>query len=125
MVRTLLVKAGAAEYKEDIILSHTGGRTAHISEMTYAECQDVVKTLQPMAPGYKNEKDLMRRKILSIAHELNWELPGTGYVDMRRVNDWCLKYTGAKKPFNALSVQELNKAVTGIIIYYDDFLKGI
>lgn len=125
MVRTLLVKAGVMDYKADLALSYSNGRTESLKAMTHDETVELVKYLNDMLGLTENPAARMRRKILSIAHELHWELPGTNRIDMERVDKWCIAHTGAKKPLDGLSISELNKAVTGITIYYRQFLKGI
>ena len=125
LVRALLHKAGLTEQKEDLAFSFSDGRTEHLSDMDYTQTQAMVKYLNNYLGQDGNPADKMRRKILSIAHELNWELPGSHRIDIARVNNWCIAHTGAKKPLDGLSLSELNKAVTGITNYYMQYLKGI
>jgi hypothetical protein len=43
--RTLLNQAGLAEYKEDIVSSHTNGRTVSLTDCNLPETQLIVKYL--------------------------------------------------------------------------------
>ena len=65
-----------------------------------------------------------RRKVISLAHELRWHLPG-GKVDMAKVNAWCVAYGPEKKPLNAYPVKELAKLISQLVIVRDNFLKTL
>jgi len=125
MIRALLAKADLTAHKEDLAFGYSNGRSEHLSDLDQKETEALAKYLNRYLGLDGNPADKQRRKILSIAHELHWEIPGSNRIDMRRVNDWCMKHTGAKKPLNDLNLSELNKAVTGISNYYSAFLKGI
>lgn len=58
----------------------------------------------------KGEK--MRRRILSMAHEMGWQIQG-GKIDMQRVNGWCERYGGFKKVLNKHTYLELVKLTSG------------
>lgn len=123
LCRGLLSKAGLSKYKEDIVYDYSNGRTEHLTEMDYNETMALVKYLQSVS-GDDNPADRMRRKILSMAHEMHWEHKG-GRIDMGRVNNWCVLFSGKKKPLNAFKLSELPALVTQFEIVYRDFLKGI
>ena len=80
--------------------------------MTYPETQALIKYLQGVLGANANSKDKMTRKILSMAHEMNWELPGSKRVDLQRVNNWCIRFSGQNKPLDAFKYQELPALVT-------------
>ncbi|MDO3641958.1 hypothetical protein [Mucilaginibacter sp. L3T2-6] len=125
MVRGLLAKAGLTQHKEDMVYDYTNGRTEHLSEMTHDETQALVKYLNSFLGQTGNPAEKMRRKILSMAHEMHWELPGTTRVDMKRVNNWCIRFSGQNKPLDAFKYSELPALVSQFEIVYRDFLKGI
>ena len=125
-VRGLLNRAGLTEYKEEIVLSFTDGRTEHLTGMNYQETQDIIahfKGILNIPQDTPAEKQ--RRKILSLAHEMKWHLPGTRKVDMERVNHWLLTRTAFKKPLNDLLYTELPVVVTAFNNVYESYLKGI
>jgi hypothetical protein len=125
--RTLLAKAGIKqEYqKEATVESFTDGRTVSLTEMDYPETQELFKHLEELTGQPPSEADKMKRKILSIAHEMGWEIPGypKPKVDMKRVNDWCESRFGS--PLDGLYWLNLNKAVSAFNQVYLKYLKGI
>lgn len=125
LVRFLLNTTGLTGLKEDIVYSFTDNRTEHLTQMTYDETKAIIKYLQGIAgPGFKT-KDNMVGKILSMAHELHWELPNSSRVDMKRVNNWCIRFSGLNKPLDAFKYSELPALVSQFEMVYRDFLKGI
>ncbi|WP_145859076.1 hypothetical protein [Pedobacter suwonensis] len=67
----------------------------------------------------------MQRKILSMAHEKGWKLPG-GKINMAKVNGWCMKYgVPVHKPFNDYTVAELPALVTQFEKMYAKHLNAI
>jgi hypothetical protein len=125
-VRGLLSRAGLTDYKDEIALSFTSGRTEHLTGMTYAETQEIIaylKGILNMPQDTPVEKQ--RRKILSLAHEMKWHLPGTRKVDIERVNHWLMTRTAFKKPLNDLLYNELPVVVTAFNNVYVSYLNGI
>lgn len=118
-VRGLLSKAGLSEQKDEIVYEYTDGRTTHLTDMNQTETAALIKALSG-----KSKKDAMVGKILSMAHEMGWELPD-GKVDMKRINAWCEKYTKQKKALDQIPVNELPAVVTVFEKVYMSFLKGI
>lgn len=124
LTRSLLAKAGLMKYKEDIVFDYSNGRTESLTEMNYEETKALVKYLRNESGQLDNPADRMRRKILSMAHEMHWEHKG-GRIDMDRVNNWCVRFSGQNKPLNAFKLSELPALVSQFEIVYRDFLKGI
>jgi hypothetical protein len=112
------------EMKEDMIYSHTNGRSCSTKDLFENEAGALIQFLVNQSALPQDDKWKMKRKMLSLAHDLHWEVAG-GRVDMERVNAWCIRHTGAKKPLDKLSYTELVSAVTGLESYYRQFLKGI
>lgn len=124
MVRVLMTKAGILKQKADIADSFSEGRTLHLSDLTHDETVELVAYLRKLTGQSANPSDKMSRKILSIAHELDWEQID-GRVDMERLNNWLVKSTAQKKPLDKLSHSELTQVVSQIEIVYKKFLKAI
>lgn len=109
------------EDKEAYISEITGGRTVHISEMTYQEMQKLVAALD----GDRLQKRTkMINKVLSLAHEMRWELPG-GKIDMERVNNFCKTRTPGKVGLDKTKYSDLPKVVTIFEKMHMEFLKGL
>jgi len=118
-VRRLMQREGISFMESEYALQFSQGRTTQLENLFYHETQELIGTL--VEPSSKSK---MQRKILSMAHEMRWELPN-GKVDMQRLNNWCVKHTPYHKPFNALTEAELPKVVSIYQKIYDAFLKGL
>jgi hypothetical protein len=111
IIHTLFNKIGNAPHKKDIIAGFTNGRSESSKDLYFDEATDLIKYLK----NFDNEAisaERMRRNIISMAHELNWKLPDTGKIDMKRVNGWCEKFGYQHKPLNNYTYEELPKLVT-------------
>lgn len=125
LVRFLLAQASLTEYKEDLCYAYSDERTEHLTDLGYDETKALIKYLKTViGPGLKSRDD-MTSKILSMAHEMHWEIPGTTRVDMKRINGWCIKYSGQNKPLDEFKYKELPTLVSQFEIVYRAFLKGI
>lgn len=119
---SLLRNAGfeEKEEKEEYISELTNGRTVRISDLSYNEMQQLVEALDP----YLQSKKKMINKVLSIAHEMQWELPG-GKINMKSINEFCIKNTRFKKPLDKIKYSELPEVVTIFEKMHMDFLKDL
>ena len=133
MIKTLLNQLGADS--ADMAFDYSNGRTEHISQLYSDEASQLIKWLlnskgQPLTP-----KEKMQRKILSIAHQLHWELPfarkgengrsKSNPVDMEKVDNFCIRRGHLKKPFDQYTEEELPKLVYQFEQALRDFLKGM
>lgn len=109
--------------KEELIHLHTDGRTTRISELNFDEATKVIKALTTGTVQYESPSSKMRRKILSMAHEMNWELE-SGEIDMKRVNNWCINYGYLGKPLDQYSERELPQLVSAFENMYLKHIKG-
>lgn len=112
-----------ADVKEELVHQFTNGRETKSSEMTVEECralinhlnvikQQNIKVVASPGPVFQNTPaNNMRRKVISIAHEMKWKLPN-GKADMTRVNDFCVKRGHAHKTLNEYTYDELPKLIT-------------
>src|SRR5688500_9418126 len=81
------------EDREALALQYSLGRTDRTSELTFDEARALISDLEVNRGGEsKAEKeDKMRKRIISMAHEMGWELEN-GRADMKRIQDWTLKF---------------------------------
>lgn len=124
-IRTLLSKNGmkGEDTKKEIVAAYTGGRTDSIRAMYFQEAEQLISYLKSLDPEVaKAEK--MRKKIISMAHEMGWKLP-SGKIDMKHVNDWCIKYGHAHKTLNDYRYNELPALVTQFQAAYKEYLKKV
>lgn len=112
------------ETKADMVYSCTAGRVERTRDTTSAEAADIIEYLVRQSDLPPSARDKMKRKILSLAHEMRWELPN-GSVDMVRVDNWCIRFSGKEKGLDDFSYNELPALVTQFEKVYRDFLKGI
>ena len=94
------------EQKEDLVFQFTGMRYTSSKELTDDQAMGLIRFLRKMDPCNK-----MRRKILSMAHEMGWELEN-GKVDIERVNAWTKKYGRWHLPLNDHDKNQLAYLVT-------------
>lgn len=110
------------EMKSDLVRQYTNGRETSSAKMLVNECQAlinhliVVKNGSGSAPGTKikayekTPENVMRRKILSICHEMNWKIGQQ--LDWSRINFWLDKYGYLHKDLNDYTLAQLPKLVT-------------
>lgn len=112
-LRTILSRKGIdEELKEELVHEATNGRTTSIRKMHTAEAIRLINQLNGRPDNYDGKKQRMKRKILALCHEMGWEEPDTGKVDMRRVNAYCKKRGHAHKPFDDYTTAELPLLIT-------------
>ncbi len=121
------------DVKVDLVRQFTDGRCTSSADMRIYEADkliDHLKTLEREMDlrtgfGKKTHKDenspenRMRRKILSICHELNWRKDGK--IDWERLNGWLLKYGYLHKSLNKYTREELPTLVTQFENLLKDF----
>lgn len=118
-VRVLLYKEGIPT--EEINMAHrfSNGRATRLEDLNHKETQALIEELNGVS-----KKDKMVNKILSMAHEMRWELPD-GRVDIKKIDAWCVKHTAPHKPLNDISLKELPKVVSVFEKLYKRFLESI
>ena len=125
MINKLHLKA----QKEDIIMGASNERTISTRELTSDEANALIKYLKQQDPD-EQKAEKMRRKIISMAHEMGWASTtlshqGKPKVDMERIDNWCVKYGFLHKKLNQYLYTELPRLVTQFESVYQSFLKGI
>jgi len=109
---TLISKLGISpEQKREIIFGFTSGRSGSSKDLTHDEAVLLIGHLKSLDPDEK-KAEIMRRKVISMAHEIGWHQPGTNKIDMPRLDGWCKKFGYLKKGLNAYTLSELPKLVT-------------
>lgn len=122
-VIAVLNSLGLLETRADYIQQFTDGRTGSTKEMYEHEADAMIAALngQP-AKAYKQTRPVanddkannQRRRIIAMAHELGWtySVGGQAKADMKRIDDWCVKFSYLKKPMNEYTLTELPKLVS-------------
>lgn len=118
-VNRLLEREGLYFAKEDYANVYSNGRTLDLAFLTHKETQTLINSL--VAPDATSK---MKRKILSMAHEMRWET-AAGNVDFKKLNAWCVKYTPSHTDFNGIPAKYLPKVVSVFEKMYKEFLKTL
>lgn len=120
---SLLRNAGfdEEEDKEAFVLELTHERTTSLRQLTQAEFNKMVKALDN---GHVNKKKKMVNTVLSLAHEMCWELEN-GRVDMDKINGFCQNKTRFKKPLDDLKYNQLQEVVSIFRKMHEAFLKAL
>jgi hypothetical protein len=100
------------ETKEELVYSYTKGRETSTAKMERMECQALINNLRVKANASKisDKANIMRRKVLSICHEMKWTV--NGKVDFLRLNEYLNKYGYLHKLLNLYTEQELPTLIT-------------
>lgn len=124
-LHTLLGKLGVEkEQKEELVFGFSGERTISSAELTMQECYSLCNHLQGMIYASDDRADVMRKKVLSICHEMKWKLE-SGKIDWEHLNDWLMKYGYLHKSLNEYKEKELPKLVTQFENLLRDYLKKL
>lgn len=117
-VRQLLSREGLISEESRYTVHFSNGRTDVLEELNHAETQAFIAEFAEQSP-----KDKMKGKILSMMHEMRWELPN-GKIDMPRLNAWLVKSAPYHKPLDALTTDELPTVVSIVEKMYKSYLKA-
>lgn len=130
----LLTETGQMEYKKDLVKGYSSIKSESSKDLLPNEADALIRhlesyktSLKPAKPTFKTgspEADRMRKKIIHYAHNMGWERDG-GKADMKRIDDWCLKFGRYHKALNDHNETELAHLVTQFEAVYTTFLKSI
>lgn len=114
LLHILIVKSDMVDNKKAIISNYTNGRTESSKELTRTEARYLIANLQGTKSPRQDEKkaERMRRKIIGLAHEIDWHIAGTTKIDMERLNNWCINSSYLHKKLDSYKLAELPKLVT-------------
>lgn len=109
--------------RHDYAFRHSGGRTESTKALKENEMQGVIKDLEA---NFKisDQCDVMRKKIISIAHQMHWQLPNEK-ADMWRIDNWCVTQGPYKKELNKHDFAELTKLVSVFEKVYKHYMSKI
>lgn len=123
-IKTLMGKLKLQAQKDDIVAGFTMQRSTHVSQMHLPEAIDLIKYLKAQDPE-EIKAEVMRRKIMWMAHEIGYELPSTHKIDMKRLDGWCVEKGYLHKKLNQYRYAELPLLVTQFEKVYKWFLNSI
>lgn len=130
IAQTLLSVCHLRAQKANILLGFSDGRTEHVSELEHDEAAELIRFLQKKkfaldrkaADPHAASVDKMKRKIISMAHEMNWKTPA-GRIDMKKVNGWCVKYGHQHKALDRYTYAELPALINQFQNMYTQYIK--
>ena len=105
---------------------YSKGRTESSKELINAEVLQIINDLEDKFKEF-DSADKMRKKIISMAHEMGWQLPASGLrpkADMQRIDAWTAKYGYLHKALNSYEYTELPVLVTQFESFYKSYLNG-
>lgn len=122
-----LIKAlnAADQYarRHDYAFRHSAKRTESTKELYDDEMLAIIKELEDTFK-VQDQCDKMRKKIISKAHQMFWELP-YGKIDMWRVDQWCINQGPFKKALNKHDYKELTVLVSVFESVYKHYMSKI
>lgn len=118
-VHKLLEREGLSFAAEQYAAQFSNNRTKNLEALTHQETQALIAEFTTPSPQSK-----MQRKIISMAHEMRWELPNKK-VDLQRLDAWCIKYTPAHTNFKSIPTEDLPLVVSIFSKMYYQFLKQL
>lgn len=126
-IHMLLTQTGLATQKANIVFGATGGRSDSSRDLSDAEVRDLISYLRSLPNREADKADKMRKKILSMAHEMGWHIltHGKYHIDMIRVNAWMQKFSYLHKPLDFYKYNELPRLVTQFEAVYKTFLNKV
>ncbi|MNS37845.1 hypothetical protein D3C72_700780 [compost metagenome] len=124
-IATLMNKVNIkGEAVKEMVQGFTNGRTDSRANLHFEEANAMIRHLKELDPDY-NDCNRMRGKILALAHEMFWHIPGTTKIDMKRIDEWCMKLGKYKKRLNQHLKNELPALITQFEHVHASFLKNL
>lgn len=124
-ISILLGQQGLLKNKDDLVNSFTRGRSTSRRDLTNQEAINLIAYLESGGSPEIMKAEVMKSKLISMAHEMHWKLPN-GKIDMDRVNNWCEKFGYLKKKLDDYVYRELPKLLTQFEMGpYRDYLKKV
>ena len=104
--------------KQELVLQFSNGRVRSSKDLFFEEMDQLIlhlryqgSSIKPKEPKPIDPCDKMRKKIISICHEMGWKL-ANGKIDMKRVNEFCEKRGHGKKRLDDYEYKELPLLIT-------------
>ena len=129
-------KKGFEFDRSELIHQFTAGRKSGLKDLTYFEYAEflswISRTFQSNNPTVEQsnnpleeKSNQMRRKIIALFHKMGYKLEGSDKINMKRVNDWCIKYGHKHVELNAYNYNELCALLTQAEKYYKTFIEAL
>jgi hypothetical protein len=127
-INTIISKRNIAkEDKEVMVLGFTANRASSSKDLTFDEATAMIKHLKENDP-HKDSIEKMKGKMMYYAREMGWtktNAKNKQVCDVKRIDDWCLKFGSIKRKLDSYTFDELTKVLTQFQFVYKDYLKRI
>lgn len=120
-LHSLLTSAGIdSDTKAEMVYRFTNGRTEHTSEMSSAECKELIKALLQSQSRSEQRKQRFENDLEQRSRRVIFRLMyDCGFIDNRMnnteklsiINDWIKRKTNLSGHLNSLSYSELGSVV--------------
>lgn len=111
------------QLKADMVAGFSGGRETSSAKLYLSEAAAMISHLKSLDPE-EAAADKMRKKIIMLAHEMNWRIAGTAKADMARIDRWCKNFGYKKKSLDNYTYRELPTLVTQFEAVHKSYLKA-
>jgi hypothetical protein len=112
--------------KEMIVYSFSEGRETSSKELLIPEALKMIQYLNEQLP--QEDKGPMQGKIFYYCHQMGWtkeNTVGKKVADVKRFDEWAVKYSYKKKKLNHYTYAELPTLVSQFQNVYKAFLKNL
>lgn len=116
-IHATLAYRGLMDMKAELVTDFSNGRCQSMKDMQLSELTELLRHLNSGNEAPPTRGDRQRKRIISMAHQMGWQVDGQK-ADMKRINEWCVKYGKWHKPLNDHTTLELNELVTQFEIMY-------
>ena len=112
-IHGILAKIGLAndkDYKKGLVEQYSNMRVSSTTGLLYDEANALINDLQREVNMKSPDAILAykrRRKLIAMAHEMQWEVEG-GKADMKRIDNWCVTYGQFHKALNEHTAGEMS-----------------
>lgn len=119
-IMAIIYHLDIADMKEKLVLDYTYQRTTSLREMTFEEAMDMIKSMnaKQMTPdtySKMQKSDRMRKRILSMCHQLSWTYYDKNQkkqtVSFYKLDAWMMNYSYLHKLLNSYKDNELPRLV--------------
>lgn len=125
IIHVLLNKNGLIEHKAEIIHEYSHGRCTSSRSLSFTEAKALIAHLNTYGNNDSSYKQHQcKLKILSMAHELGWQLSASK-IDMERVNAWCIKYGHQHCKLDKYPADDLPMLVTQFEKMYSQYINKL
>lgn len=113
-IHILFKETGMLAFKRDIVSSFCSSGSESSRHLTDTEALELITYLDSLKVNKPTEivaAHNMKLKLIAMAHELGWKMPN-GKINIKSLDDWCLKFSYLRKKMDDYTYRELPKLIT-------------